>query len=202
MSDRGMSNCGKQLSMDEKRAFLGCYYLSSCVRASSPASLRLPNCRVHYQLSLSTSRLDCMAFPSYIQDCCNDLEAGSQSSDTYLVYLMKLQSLVERQRLGGLWDFGDQDCLRAPIGFQVRTYQLELQSFKLSLPAGYITNRESPCLAVDEEATRIVPRSLEISLSIVTSLKVHFRTQIFNCSRCSGTWRDSQFELLPQRRNI
>lgn len=79
---------------------------------------------------------------------------------------MKLQSLVERQRLGGLWDFGDQDCLRAPIGFQVRTYQLELQSFKLSLPAGYITNRESPCLAVDEEATRIVPRSLEISLSI------------------------------------
>ena len=97
-----------------------------------------------------------MSFPPYIRDCCDDLiDTEEHSTDTYLVYLMKLQSLVERQRLGGLWesDFGAHDSLRAPIGLQVRTYQLELQNFKLSLPAGYITNREFPCLAVDKKAS-------------------------------------------------
>jgi hypothetical protein len=33
MPDNGLKGCGKPLSIDEKRAFLGCYYLSSCVCA-------------------------------------------------------------------------------------------------------------------------------------------------------------------------
>jgi len=106
------------------------------------------------------------------------MDSKEHHTDTYLVYLMKLQSLVERQRLGGLWErFIDQDCLRAPVGLQVRAYQLELQKFKLSLPVGYITNREFPCLAVDKTAVRIVPHTFETNFSNVTSLEVHFKIQ-------------------------
>lgn len=74
------------------------------------------------------------------------MEAGEHLTDAYLVFLMKLQSLVEKQRLGGLWESVNVrggECLSAPIGLQVRSHQLDLLNFKLSLPAGYLTNRKS-----------------------------------------------------------
>lgn len=65
-------------------------------------------------------------------------------TDIKLTYLARLQSLVEKQRVGGLWESvnsSKHEALRAPVGFLVRSYQLELQEFKASLPAGYLSDR-------------------------------------------------------------
>jgi len=54
---------------------------------------------------------------------------------------------VEKQRVGGLWESvnaSQHEALRAPIGLLVRSYQLELQNFKASLPGDYLSNRKFP----------------------------------------------------------
>jgi hypothetical protein len=65
------------------------------------------------------------------------MAASEHPTDTKLGYLMRLQSLVEKQRAGGLWEgfnLRKSDASRAPIGLIVRSYQMELQAFKNSLP--------------------------------------------------------------------
>lgn len=93
------------------------------------------------------SRLDCLRFPPYIKECCDELtEAGDQPTDIQLAYLMRLQALVEKQRVGGLWESvnsSQHEALRAPTGLLVRSHQLELQNFKISLPRGYLSDRKS-----------------------------------------------------------
>ena len=113
----------KQLTSEEKRAMLGCYYLSSC-------------------LTSSFSRMDCLRFTPYIEECC---EASSHSNDVNFASLMKLQSLVEKQRLSGLWEILDcqnSDMYKAPASVLVRSCQIKLQNFRNSLSDNQLSNSE------------------------------------------------------------
>ena len=72
------------------------------------------------------------------------LGASERPSDTKIGYLMRLQYLVEKQRASGLWDgfcVRNSDASRGPIGLLVRSYQMELQNFKNSLPDELVLNR-------------------------------------------------------------
>jgi hypothetical protein len=113
----------KPLTDDDKRAILGCYYLSSC-------------------LTSSFSRMDCLRFTHYTQECC---DAFLQGADVNLAYLIRLQLLVEKQRLSGLWEGLDtrySDPNRAPVSMLVRSHQIELQRFKNSLSNDQLSARE------------------------------------------------------------
>lgn len=113
----------KQLTVDEKRAMLGCYYLSSC-------------------LTSSFSRMDCLRFTPYIQECCEVLQQGT---DVNLACLLKLQSLVEKQRLSGLWETLEiQHSVhgRTPVTMLVRSCQTDLKNFKNTLSDEQLSNRE------------------------------------------------------------
>jgi hypothetical protein len=117
----------KQLTADEKRAVLGCYYLSSC-------------------LTLSFSGMDCLRFTPFIEECCECVAQGrGLERDVNFAQLMKLRSLVEKQRLSGLWESLDSPqsgTFRAPVGMLVRSLQIELQAFKNTLSNDQLSNRE------------------------------------------------------------
>jgi hypothetical protein len=86
--------------------------------------------------------MDCFRFTPYIQECC---EIFQQVGEIDLACLVKLQSLVEKQRLSGLWETLDTQHsahYRAPVTMLVRTCQNDLQSFKNTLSKEQMSNRE------------------------------------------------------------
>lgn len=106
-------------TMDAKRAFLGCFYLSSWTTSS-------------------LSKMDTMRYSPLIKDCYETIaQNGGAKDDVFLVHCIKLQCLIERIRTSGLWDgvsSGDSQALRAPVGMCVKSFWAELKSFKDSLP--------------------------------------------------------------------
>ncbi|KAE9374192.1 hypothetical protein N431DRAFT_437675 [Stipitochalara longipes BDJ] len=183
LPDCCQGNCGKPLTRDEKRSYLGCYYLSSC-------------------LSASTSRLDCLRFPPYIKECCDDLtEAAEHPNDIQLAYLMRLQILVEKQRVGGLWqsvNASQHEALRAPIGLLVRSYQLELQDFKASLPTGYLSSR---LLSMNYYAAEIGLYEVGFKLVSTTGVVYHdgeslrLSDILYACFQATRSWFDSYLSI-------
>jgi hypothetical protein len=139
--DNGVQPPDKELTVDEKRVYLGCYYLYSCVSTSLELIWGL---LLNNKLTSSFSRLDSLRFsPCVVDGYETILDASDRPSDTKIGYLMRLQYLVEKQRASGLWDgscVGNSDALRAPIGLLVRSYQMELQNFKNSLPDELVLN--------------------------------------------------------------
>ncbi|KAF2734796.1 hypothetical protein EJ04DRAFT_576635 [Polyplosphaeria fusca] len=64
-------------TLEERRAYLGCVYLSSV-------------------LSKSVLNTDAVHFSDYTAQCCQVLEGSNLASDRYLLHLMDLQRIVER----------------------------------------------------------------------------------------------------------
>jgi hypothetical protein len=133
--DNGVQPPDKELTVDEKRACLGCYYLYSCV---SPALQSIRGILLNNKLTSSFSRLDSLRFSPCVVDGYEAiLDASERPSDTKIGYLMRLQYLVEKQRASGLWEgcnLRNSDASIAPIGLLVRSHQIELQNWKNSLP--------------------------------------------------------------------
>ena len=90
--------------------------------------------------------MDCLRFTPFVEECCECIAQGrGLEIDTNFARLMKLRSLVEKQRLSGLWESLDcqqSDTFRAPVGMLVRSFQIELQAFKNALSNDQLFNRE------------------------------------------------------------
>ena len=118
------SNGPNHSRSDEWRALAGYFYVASVVSAS---------CR---GLELQFNML-------YILECCQKLEeAGEYQSDSLLVQLTRLQAI--RYRMGRSFPYDDPNASRksdAPIELLVRTWQMELEAFWVSLPAKSQTNK-------------------------------------------------------------
>lgn len=90
--------------------------------------------------------MDSLRFTSHVEECSKSIaQGGEYETDADLSCLMKLQSLVEKQRLSGLWEIVDaqySDTHRAPVAMLVKSCQVDLQNFKNSLSNHQLFDRE------------------------------------------------------------
>ncbi|KAF1809130.1 hypothetical protein P152DRAFT_495064 [Eremomyces bilateralis CBS 781.70] len=109
---------GDQRSLEERRALLGCFYVTSI-------------------LSVNVKHTDIMKFTRYMDDCCRVLlEKQEYPTDYFLVQLVKIQriALCMQNTL-------PLDCLDPPspltssIGMSLKAFESELEQLKASLPA-------------------------------------------------------------------
>ncbi|KAF9635717.1 putative trna processing endoribonuclease protein [Lasiodiplodia theobromae] len=101
---------------DERRALLGCFYLSTIVAQWA-------------------KRYDSLRYSAQFADVCRYLEEAEEyPSDRYLVYLVRLQCIVQRiERKVPIDDFTADTMI--PIAMFVKALHGELNDFKKSLPA-------------------------------------------------------------------
>ena len=90
--------------------------------------------------SVSTyfQRSDTLRWTSYLDDCLHELEdAKEYSTDTRLVYLVRVQLIVERAVQAPWHDsgFDSDETVRAPVQFHVITLQERLRDLKNGIPA-------------------------------------------------------------------
>jgi hypothetical protein len=105
--------CTQGLSTaDERRALLGCYWLSA-------------------KMSYSFKRVDAMRFTPHLEDCCQALLAEAEyPSDIALVQHVRLQRVVERYIPQAL----SQPVLPVPVRSFVKCFEEDIQRFRQSIP--------------------------------------------------------------------
>ncbi|KKA16886.1 hypothetical protein T310_9500 [Rasamsonia emersonii CBS 393.64] len=105
-------------TLEERRTFLGCFYLSSL-------------------FSSHLRGLEPLPYTPYVEECCQALvDAKQYPDDNYLVQLVRIQRVVNIIRQHVL---DDQYKLRAPFGMHIASIQSELNSVKQSW--GDVRNR-------------------------------------------------------------
>ncbi|KAH8800269.1 hypothetical protein F5884DRAFT_809868 [Xylogone sp. PMI_703] len=104
-------------TLEERRTFLGCFYISSIV-------------------SICARDIDPIRYSRYADECCNALtEAAEYPSDTYIVQLMNLHRLSDKiGRTLAMIDFTHPVGLSTPIGAYVKSLQSESKLQKDLLP--------------------------------------------------------------------
>ncbi|KAL2011635.1 hypothetical protein VTN00DRAFT_4353 [Thermoascus crustaceus] len=101
-------------SLEERRAFLGCFYISSMI-------------------SSMFRRPDVLRHTPYVDECCQLLiDSNECPTDVYLVRLVQLQKIMNiiRQTLPA--DGTELRTLRAPMGMYIKSIQKDLESLKCS----------------------------------------------------------------------
>ncbi|KAF8246624.1 hypothetical protein K440DRAFT_661906 [Wilcoxina mikolae CBS 423.85] len=110
-------------SFEEKRALVGCYYLSSAV-------------------SMSFKKLNALRFTQRIEDCCQALaEAAEYSSDVDLVHCVRLQNIAEK--ISQYFPYGEPFAAQTPnlpLEMYVKALQTELQAFLNGLSFNFQQN--------------------------------------------------------------
>ncbi|KAK7720627.1 hypothetical protein SLS57_005406 [Botryosphaeria dothidea] len=106
---------------DERRALLGCFYLTTIV-------------------SQWAKRYDSLRYNAQLAEVCRNLEEAQElPSDRFLVYLVRLQRIVQRiERKVPIDDFTAETMI--PIAMFVKALHSELEEFKESLPADVAEN--------------------------------------------------------------
>jgi hypothetical protein len=133
-------------SNDQRRAFLGCFYLTSTLviplKLTRPFSYYLANS--HLRMSSCFKRLDALRYTAHVEETCNALLRNPEyDSDVFLVQLVRLQQMAEKitQTLPcdapqSFW------ASKPPMGLLVKAFQTELQSFKSALPQNLQQDRK------------------------------------------------------------
>ncbi|KAL1649921.1 hypothetical protein SLS58_001297 [Diplodia intermedia] len=113
---------------DERRALLGCFYLSTIVAQWA-------------------KRYDSLRYSAQLAGVCRHLEEAQEyPTDQYLVYLVRLQGIVQRiERKVPIDDFTTDTMI--PIAMFVKALRGELDDFRRSLPADLANQCESDTLA-------------------------------------------------------
>ncbi|KAJ5621695.1 hypothetical protein N7528_006478 [Penicillium herquei] len=101
-------------TLEERRAYLGCYYLSvmltTCMRDMEP-----------------------VRFTKYTHECCQELgQVNEAPTDSYLVQLVRVMHLANRIHRGVSFDEIDSPNLSAPLVLAIRSHQAELDHLKRS----------------------------------------------------------------------
>ncbi|KAL3461550.1 hypothetical protein BJX64DRAFT_153043 [Aspergillus heterothallicus] len=99
-------------TVEEKRAYLGCYYLSSVT-------------------SICTEDMEPMRFTTYTEDCCRVLESVGGSTDLYLVRLVRLHRMAEIiNRTLSVDQYETSGKSSTPILIRLKVLDTELQRMK------------------------------------------------------------------------
>ncbi|KEF58238.1 uncharacterized protein A1O9_06164 [Exophiala aquamarina CBS 119918] len=110
-------------TLDERRAFLGCLYLTSIV-------------------SICARDIERIRYTKYADECCRSIaEAAETPTDLYLLELIKICRLSEKinQTVGPEnWDM--PSGLSSPVGASVTALHGELQSLKATIPPTLLEN--------------------------------------------------------------
>ncbi|KAF8542651.1 hypothetical protein BDD12DRAFT_978913 [Trichophaea hybrida] len=116
-------NRNKYGSFEEKRALVGCYYLSSAV-------------------SMSFKKLNALRFTQRIEDCCQALaQAAEYASDVDLVHCVRLQNIAEK--ISQYFPYSEPFAAQTPnlpLEMYVKALQTELQAFMSGLPFNFQQN--------------------------------------------------------------
>lgn len=132
-----------QRSLEERRALLGCFYVTSmydCPSIIPPdenANTMLP------RLSVNVKHTDIMRYTRYMDDCCRVLlEKQEYPTDFFLVQLVKLQRIALcMQNTLPLDSLDPPSPLTSSIGLSLKSFETELEQFKSSLPGNIQNHR-------------------------------------------------------------
>lgn len=110
-------------TMDERRALLGCFYLSSATAASF-------------------QRLDAMRFTRQIEESCQALlQCAEYPTDLQLVYVVKIQYLTDRiTQTIHINDINVTSPHKDILELHIRAFQSEIESIRESLPPSLAKN--------------------------------------------------------------
>ncbi|MCJ1477006.1 hypothetical protein MMC13_005677 [Lambiella insularis] len=102
---------------EERRALLGCFYLTSVV-------------------STCFKEVDALQYTPYFEECGQALLTRREyQSDIHLVLAGRLQHIVQRIRMSLLYPGSDGiRSFKVPIGVYVKSFSAELEAFKCSIP--------------------------------------------------------------------
>ncbi|KAJ5898767.1 hypothetical protein N7495_003511 [Penicillium taxi] len=102
-------------TLEERRAYLGCYYLTLMYRYYTPLLLYGP-----------------IRFTKYSQECCQKIqEAAEFPTDSYLVQLVRVMRLTDKiQHTVSVDELDSPAILSAPFGLAINWHQAELQELK------------------------------------------------------------------------
>lgn len=126
-------------TLEEKLTLLGCFYLTSAYASHHLFSAPLPHCilyiTAHGGISAYCKNVILLKYGLHREQCCQTLtEAGECENGTYMVYLVKLQHIVERigenvrrAMFHFMWDS------HGTIRMMNESFRSELESFKTSL---------------------------------------------------------------------
>lgn len=134
-------------TFEEKRAFLGCVYVTSVK-------------------SKSVVNMDALQFSEYVDSCCEQLEGSGMSSDGDLVHMVRLQQIVEKFEFArnalsrisraGVWSSGLNTHTDATS--HVRTWSCALTTFWQHVPIQAKTGKDrSDSLGRELTSTRVPP---------------------------------------------
>ncbi|KAL2844593.1 hypothetical protein BJY01DRAFT_186522 [Aspergillus pseudoustus] len=99
-------------TLEDKRAYLGCFYLSAIAW-------------------ICTEDVDPMRYTAYTEDCCRVLESAGGSTDLYLVRLVRLHRMVDRiEHTLFLNVYGFYAEPSTPLSTRIETFEAELQGIK------------------------------------------------------------------------
>ncbi|KAJ9260815.1 transcriptional regulator family: Fungal Specific TF [Paecilomyces variotii] len=107
----------KTRTLEERRAYLGVFYLTSIV-------------------SLYARNIDSLRYTKYTEECCQLVaEAAEYPTDTLLIQLMRVHRLADKIKLSlSLDELEVQLGVSAPIGAYVRSLESELVQLKHTFP--------------------------------------------------------------------
>lgn len=127
-------------TLQERRAFLGCFYLSAMLVISSNSfDLYAKSWIRIFQCFKKPTGLF-LLHNSYVEQCCVAIdEANEYPTDQYLTSLVRLQMV---RRSGQSLDFDEPNrASNTPLGMSFRIIQRDLNTFRNSIP----DNLHHPC---------------------------------------------------------
>lgn len=116
-----------QRTNEERRAVLGCFYVSSVISAS-------------------LQRVESLRWTPYMRECLDVLEQSRETlTDEDLVYQIKLQILVEKATMASTYDalFDTPDRLRTPSHVHAEALATQLGSLKKEIGDAFVKRKQT-----------------------------------------------------------
>lgn len=133
----GNSVFQKARTNDERRAFLGCFYLTSVlVSHSAPLTIILGFTDWIIRISSCFKKLDALRYTAHLEESCNALAQDPEfERDIYLVQLVRLQKIAEQITQSIPYDAPQSFWTsKPPIGMLVKAFEAQLEAFKGAIP--------------------------------------------------------------------
>ncbi|KAJ9402483.1 transcriptional regulator family: Fungal Specific TF [Paecilomyces variotii] len=110
----GLGSSGGSGTLEERRAFLGCFYLTAVV-------------------SSVFRRMDPLRYTPYVEECCQILLSSKRyPTDTYLVELVRLQKIANTIKRSIPIDDIEPGKMRAPVGMHMKAIEKDLHVLRES----------------------------------------------------------------------
>jgi len=122
-------------TMDDRRAVLGCFVLSSMYVSFFTTGHNANLC--YLRVSLYFAKIDALRWSPYMDECLQVIAESGNADDDLLVHQVRLQLISERVMHASWNDGGIEhgESSKATPTFYLKALQNQLNQFKRSLPA-------------------------------------------------------------------